>query len=134
MIFDFFRHEINTLREGRNQNQEQLTVEWITQSISQFRKELIELREIALNSSMTINENCIQKKDLEDLNLEMKLLKEGQQTNSLLVQELRDEFQQNEDENQRSFIRLQTQSDNKDSKEHGEGNMVSFLIESTKSN
>lgn len=127
MISKFFRHEIKTLREERNANKEQLTVEWMSQSIAQIRKELIEVREISLNASREINEQRIQRKDVDELKLELKLMKEGLQTNSLLIQELRDEFQQNEDENQRTFIRLQHQSENKDSNEEGgEENSVSI--------
>lgn len=129
MLFKYFRHEIKTLREERSQNKEQLTVEWMSQSIAEIRKELIEVREISLNASREINEQRIQWKDVDDLKLELKLMKEGLQTNSLLIQELRDEFQQNEDENQRSFIRLQHQSENKDSNEDdGEENSVSTQL------
>lgn len=110
----------------------------MSQSIAQLRKELIEVREISLNASREINDHRIQRKDVDELKLELKLMKEGQQTNSLLIQELRDEFQQNEDENQRKFIRLQHQSDNKDSKEQSddddEENLVSRIKESSKSN
>lgn len=132
MISKYFRHEIKTLREERNENKEQLTVEWMSQSIAQLRKELIEVREISLNASREINEQRIQQKDVDELKLELKLMKEGLQTNSLLIQELRDEFQQNEDENQRTFIRLQHQLENKNSNEDGgeENSVSSIKIES----
>ncbi|CAD7078078.1 unnamed protein product [Hermetia illucens] len=99
------RQEVKTLREGGNGNRERLTVEWLTQSIAEMRKELTELQEIASNASKDLNRRsqtfedlATIRNDFKTVKLELEALKHRQEKSEVFVRELREEALQTEDD------------------------------------
>ncbi|XP_068145716.1 protein scabrous [Drosophila tropicalis] len=115
------RHEVATLRAAQSGNKERLTVEWLQQSISEIRKQLVELQRSAGNMAKDVQIRSAGYEDLatirhdyEQLQLELTAQRERQQQTEVYVQELREEIMQQE-QDFRHQLNKQTQSQTRDS-------------------
>ncbi|XP_017087923.2 protein scabrous [Drosophila bipectinata] len=116
------RDEVATLRAAQSGNKERLTVEWLQQSISEIRKQLVELQRSAGNvakdvqqRSSTYEDLATIRSDYQQLKLELAAQRERQQQTEVFVQELREEMLQQEQDFQHALVKLQK----KDQKERG---------------
>lgn len=96
---------MQTLRATHSGNKERLTVEWLQQSISEIRKQLVELQRTAgnvakdvLHSGGAYEDLATIRSDYQQLKLEVAAQRERQQQTEVLVQELREEMLQQEQE------------------------------------
>lgn len=96
---------MQTLRATHSGNKERLTVEWLQQSISEIRKQLVELQRTAGNvvkdvrhSGGAYEDLATIRSDYQQLKLEVAAQRERQQQTEVLVQELREEMLQQEQE------------------------------------
>lgn len=109
---DQLRHEIKTLRDSHiGGNKEKLTVEWISQSIAEIRKELSELQGVASKASKDVSQRTQNfedlatiKSDFHQFKLELESLKERQQTTEVFVKELREDAIQREEDMRRILL------------------------------
>ncbi|XP_055858863.1 protein scabrous [Episyrphus balteatus] len=109
---DQLRHEIKTLRDSHiGGNKEKLTVEWISQSIAEIRKELSELQGVASKASKDVSQRTQNfedlatiKSDFHQFKLELEALKERQQTTEVFVKELREDAIQREEDMRRILL------------------------------
>ncbi|XP_055918937.1 protein scabrous [Eupeodes corollae] len=109
---DQLRHEIKTLRDSHiGGNKEKLTVEWISQSIAEIRKELSELQNLASKASKDVSQRTQNfedlatiKSDFHQFKLELVALKERQQTTEVFVKELREDAIQREEDMRRILL------------------------------
>ncbi|XP_064543758.1 protein scabrous [Drosophila montana] len=102
---DQLRREMQTLRATHSGNKERLTVEWLQQSISEIRKQLVELQRTAANVAKDVRHEGTAYEDLatirndyQQLKLELAAQRERQQQTEVIVQELREELLQQEQE------------------------------------
>ncbi|XP_030565853.1 protein scabrous isoform X1 [Drosophila novamexicana] len=102
---DQLRREMETLRATHSGNKERLTVEWLQQSISEIRKQLVELQRTAANVAKDVRHEGTAYEDLatirndyQQLKLELAAQRERQQQTEVIVQELREELLQQEQE------------------------------------
>ncbi|XP_013109646.2 protein scabrous [Stomoxys calcitrans] len=106
------RQEVQELRNGQTAsssgNKERLTIEWLQQSVSELRKQLVELQQIASNAMRDVatrtqswEDLTTIRSDFQQLKLELAALKEHQQQTDVYVQELREETQQQEEDYKR---------------------------------
>lgn len=96
---------MQTLRATHSGNKERLTVEWVQQSISEIRKQLVELQRTAGNVAKDVRHSggayedlATIRSDYQQLKLEVAAQRERQQQTEVLVQELREEMLQQEQE------------------------------------
>lgn len=96
---------MQTLRATHSGNKERLTVEWLQQSISEIRKQLVELQRTAGNVAKDVRHSggayedlATIRSDYQQLKLEVAAQRERQQQTEVLVQELREEMLQQEQE------------------------------------
>lgn len=96
---------MQTLRATHSGNKERLTVEWLQQSISEIRKQLVELQRTAGNVAKDVRHSggayedlATIRSDYQQLKLELAAQRERQQQTEVLVQELREEMLQQEQE------------------------------------
>lgn len=96
---------MQTLRATHSGNKERLTVEWLQQSISEIRKQLVELQRSAGNVAKDVRHSggayedlATIRSDYQQLKLEVAAQRERQQQTEVLVQELREEMLQQEQE------------------------------------
>lgn len=96
---------METLRATHSGNKERLTVEWLQQSISEIRKQLVELQRTAANVAKDVRHEGTAYEDLatirndyQQLKLELAAQRERQQQTEVIVQELREELLQQEQE------------------------------------
>lgn len=96
---------MQTLRATHSGNKERLTVEWLQQSISEIRKQLVELQRTAGNVAKDVRHSggayedlATIRSDYQQLKLELAAQRERQQQTDVLVQELREEMLQQEEE------------------------------------
>lgn len=111
-----------TLRAAQSGNKERLTVEWLQQSISEIRKQLVELQRSAGNvandvqqRSSTYEDLATIRSDYQQLKLDLAAQRERQQQTEVFVQELREEMLQQEQDFQHALVKLQK----RDQKERG---------------
>ncbi|EDV36350.2 uncharacterized protein Dana_GF12920 [Drosophila ananassae] len=116
------RDEVATLRAAQSGNKERLTVEWLQQSISEIRKQLVELQRSAGNvandvqqRSSTYEDLATIRSDYQQLKLDLAAQRERQQQTEVFVQELREEMLQQEQDFQHALVKLQK----RDQKERG---------------
>lgn len=112
----FCRREMQTLRATHSSNKERLTVEWLQQSISEIRKQLVELQRTAGSVAKDVRHGGAAYEDLatirndyQQLKLELAAQRERQQQTEVIVQELREELMQQEQEYKHDLIRQQQQ-------------------------
>lgn len=86
------------MREGANLNKEHLTVQWMSESISEVRNEVAELQESLANVTRRLQQRTPimeeineMKDEIAGVHLEMKALRERNERNERAVKELRDE-------------------------------------------
>ncbi|XP_023160429.2 protein scabrous [Drosophila hydei] len=113
---DQLRREMQTLRATHSSNKERLTVEWLQQSISEIRKQLVELQRTAGSVAKDVRHGGAAYEDLatirndyQQLKLELAAQRERQQQTEVIVQELREELMQQEQEYKHDLIRQQQQ-------------------------
>ncbi|KAH8258446.1 hypothetical protein KR038_011593, partial [Drosophila bunnanda] len=116
------REELAALRASQNGNKERLTVEWLQQTISEIRKQLVDLQRTAGNvakdvqqRSSTFEDLATIRSDYQQLKLELAAQRERQQQTEVYVQELREEMLQQEQDFQHALVKLERQ--HKDPKE-----------------
>lgn len=121
-MFFFCREEIATLRASQSGNKERLTVEWLQQTISEIRKQLVDLQRTAgsvakdvQQRSSTFEDLATIRSDYQQLKLELAAQRERQQQTEVYVQELREEMLQQEQDFQHALVKLQRRP--KDTKE-----------------
>jgi len=119
LISDFIkfsprREEVAALRSSQSGNKERLTVEWLQQTISEIRKQLVDLQRTAGNvardvqqRSSTFEDLATIRSDYQQLKLELAAQRERQQQTEVYVQELREEVLQQEQDFQHALVRLQ---------------------------
>ncbi|KAM8714440.1 hypothetical protein ACLKA7_014553 [Drosophila subpalustris] len=103
---DQLRREVQMLRATHSGNKERLTVEWLQQSISEIRKQLVELQRTAGNvakdarhgDSAAYEDLATIRNDYQQLKLELAAQRERQQQTEVIVQEMREELMQQEQE------------------------------------
>lgn len=102
---DQLRREVQTLRATHSGNKERLTVEWLQQSISEIRKQLVELQRTAGNVAKDVRHDggayedlATIRNDYQQLKLELAAQRERQQQTEVIVQEMREEMMQQEQE------------------------------------
>lgn len=105
ILISLCRREMQTLRATHSGNKERLTVEWLQQSISEIRKQLVELQRTAGNVAKDVRHSggayedlATIRSDYQQLKLELAAQRERQQQTEVLVQELREEMLQQEQE------------------------------------
>ncbi|XP_055620393.1 protein scabrous [Toxorhynchites rutilus septentrionalis] len=116
---DHLREDIKVLREGSSPNKERLTVQWLSQSISEIRSELAELQESSSNVSkdaqlrnqLTEDINTL-RADISTMKLELESLKSRQEKTEVLVRELREEAVQSAEDIRRSLNRQREKTTN----------------------
>lgn len=93
-----FRQEIKSLRKASTSNKERLTVEWLSESITELRTELSELQEASSNASRNLNRPSAVQEDVVELRndftkmqLEIEAIKLRQESTERLVKELQSE-------------------------------------------
>ncbi|XP_016943521.3 protein scabrous [Drosophila suzukii] len=108
------REEVAALRSSQSGNKERLTVEWLQQTISEIRKQLVDLQRTAGNvardvqqRSSTFEDLATIRSDYQQLKLELAAQRERQQQTEVYVQELREEVLQQEQDFQHALVRLQ---------------------------
>ncbi|XP_037717236.1 protein scabrous [Drosophila subpulchrella] len=108
------REEVASLRSSQSGNKERLTVEWLQQTISEIRKQLVDLQRTAGNvardvqqRSSTFEDLATIRSDYQQLKLELAAQRERQQQTEVYVQELREEVLQQEQDFQHALVRLQ---------------------------
>ncbi|XP_016957627.1 protein scabrous [Drosophila biarmipes] len=108
------REEVASLRSSQSGNKERLTVEWLQQSISEIRKQLVDLQRTAGNVARDVQQRSSSFEDLatirsdyQQLQLELAAQRERQQQTEVYVQELREEVLQQEQDFQHALVRLQ---------------------------
>lgn len=91
-------------------NKERLTVQWLSQSITELRKELAEVQQSTSSTSKDIQrKNIIMedindiKNDLNTIKLEISSMQARQEKTDILVRELREEAVQSAEDIKRSF-------------------------------
>jgi len=96
---------VQTLRATHSGNKERLTVEWLQQSISEIRKQLVELQRTAGNVAKDVRHDggayedlATIRNDYQQLKLELAAQRERQQQTEVIVQEMREELMQQEQE------------------------------------
>jgi len=96
---------VQTLRATHSGNKERLTVEWLQQSISEIRKQLVELQRTAGNVAKDVRHGggayedlATIRNDYQQLKLELAAQRERQQQTEVIVQEMREEMMQQEQE------------------------------------
>ncbi|EDW02021.1 protein scabrous [Drosophila grimshawi] len=109
---DQLRIEMQTLRATHSGTKERLTVEWLQQSISEIRKQLVELQRTASNVARDVRHGGAAYEDLatirndyQQLKLELAAQRERQQQTEVIVQELREELLQQEQEHKHQLNR-----------------------------
>lgn len=107
---------MQTLRATHSGNKERLTVEWLQQSISEIRKQLVELQRTAGSVAKDVRHGGAAYEDLatirndyQQLKLELAAQRERQQQTEVIVQELREELLQQEQEYKHDLNRQQQQ-------------------------
>ncbi|XP_034475987.1 protein scabrous [Drosophila innubila] len=102
---DQLRREVQMLRATHSGNKERLTVEWLQQSISEIRKQLVELQRTAGNVAKDVRHGggayedlATIRNDYQQLKLELAAQRERQQQTEVIVQEMREEMMQQEQE------------------------------------
>ncbi|KAH8402372.1 hypothetical protein KR009_011597, partial [Drosophila setifemur] len=118
------RDEVATLRASQTGNKERLTVEWLQQTISEIRKQLVDVQRTAgtlskdvQQRSSTFEDLATIRSDYQQLKLELAGQRERQQQTEVFVQELREEMLQQEQDFQHALVKLQMKK--KEQKEHG---------------
>ncbi|XP_017873085.1 PREDICTED: protein scabrous-like [Drosophila arizonae] len=113
---DQLRREMQTLRATHSGNKERLTVEWLQQSISEIRKQLVELQRTAGSVAKDVRHGGAAYEDLatirsdyQQLKLELAAQRERQEQTEVIVQELREELLQQEQEYKHDLNRQQQQ-------------------------
>ncbi|XP_017054300.1 protein scabrous [Drosophila ficusphila] len=108
------REEVASLRSSQSGNKERLTVEWLQQTISEIRKQLVDLQRTAGNvakdvqqRSSTFEDLATIRSDYQQLKLELAAQRERQQQTEVYVQELREELLQQEQDFQHALARQQ---------------------------
>ncbi|XP_017078956.2 protein scabrous [Drosophila eugracilis] len=108
------REEVASLRSSQSGNKERLTVEWLQQTISEIRKQLVDLQRTAGNvardvqqRSSTFEDLATIRSDYQQLKLELAAQRERQQQTEVYVQELREEMLQQEQDFQHALVKLQ---------------------------
>ena len=103
---------MKALREGVSTNKERLTMQWLSQSITEIRSEIAELQESSSNLSKNFQKkNLISediqslRADLQNLRLELTAIKSRQGNTEVVVQELREEVIQSTEDLRRSLLR-----------------------------
>ncbi|XP_039435668.1 protein scabrous [Culex pipiens pallens] len=116
---DALRADIKVLREGSSPNKDRLTVQWLSQSISEIRSELAELQESSSNVSKDaqlrnqLTEDITGlRADFATLRLELESLRSRQDKTEVLVRELREEAVQSAQDIRRSWNRLHEKNAN----------------------
>ncbi|XP_017008524.2 protein scabrous [Drosophila takahashii] len=111
------REEVASLRSSQSGNKERLTVEWLQQTISEIRKQLVDLQRTAGNvardvqqRSSTFEDLATIRSDYQQLKLELAAQRERQQQTEVFVQELREEMLQQEQDFQHALVKLQKRS------------------------
>ncbi|XP_034107079.1 protein scabrous [Drosophila albomicans] len=113
---DQLRREVQTLRATHSGNKERLTIEWLQQSISEIRKQLVELQRTAGNVANDVRHNggagyyedlATIRNDYQQLKLELAAQREKQQQTEVIVQEMREELMQQEQEYKHQLNRQQ---------------------------
>ena len=110
-MYFIFREEIKTLREGgAPSNKERLTVQWLSQSISELRSELAELQESSSNASKNVQQRnqifediSTIRSDISHMRLELDSVKSRQEKIEVLVRELREEAVQSAEDLRKSL-------------------------------
>ncbi|ALC40567.1 sca [Drosophila busckii] len=97
------RREVQALRATHGGNKERLTVEWLQQSISEIRKQLVELQRSAgavakdvRHESTAYEDLATIRSDYQQLKLELAAQRERQEQSEVLLVELREELMQQE--------------------------------------
>nr|AAA28880.1 scabrous protein [Drosophila melanogaster] len=108
------REELAALRSSQSGNKERLTVEWLQQTISEIRKQLVDLQRTASNvaqdvqqRSSTFEDLATIRSDYQQLKLDLAAQRERQQQTEVYVQELREEMLQQEQDFQHALVKLQ---------------------------
>ncbi|KAH8365283.1 hypothetical protein KR084_007936, partial [Drosophila pseudotakahashii] len=108
------REEVAALRSSQTGNKERLTVEWLQQTISEIRKQLVDLQRTAGNVARDVQQRSSSFEDLatirsdyQQLKLELNAQRERQQQTEVFVQELREEMLQQEQDFQHALVKLQ---------------------------
>ncbi|XP_017125711.2 protein scabrous [Drosophila elegans] len=108
------REEVAQLRSSQSGNKERLTVEWLQQTISEIRKQLVDLQRTAGNvardvqqRSSTFEDLATIRSDYQQLKLELAAQRERQQQTEVYVQELREEMLQQEQDFQHALVKQQ---------------------------
>ncbi|XP_058456228.1 protein scabrous [Malaya genurostris] len=119
---DHMREDIKALRDSSSPNKERLTVQWLSQSISEIRSELAELQESSSNASkdaqlknQLMEDINTLRADFATLKLELESLKSRQEKTEVLVNELREEAVQGAEDIRRSLTRQREMVDIADS-------------------
>ncbi|XP_030387404.1 protein scabrous [Scaptodrosophila lebanonensis] len=115
------RREVQALRDAQSSaNKERLTVEWLQQSISEIRKQLVELQRTAgtVAKDMQVRSTGYEdlatiRNDFQQIKLELAAQRERQQQNEVLVQELREELLQQEEDYRRLLNKQEQQKQEK---------------------
>lgn len=104
-----FRQEIKAIRKASSSNKERLTVEWLSESITELRTELSELQEASSNASRNSNRPSAVQEDLFELRndftklkLEIEAIKLRQESTERLVKELQSEAVQRDEDLRKS--------------------------------
>ncbi|KAH8277640.1 hypothetical protein KR018_002530, partial [Drosophila ironensis] len=112
--FKQLRVEVEALRSAQSGNKERLTVEWLQQTISEIRKQLVDLQRSAgtlakdvQQRSSTYEDLATVRSDYQQLKLDLAAQRERQQQTEVYVQELREEMLQQEQDFQHALVKLQ---------------------------
>lgn len=107
-------------------NNERLTIKWLQQSVSELRKQLVDLQQIASNAmrdvmirTQSLEDLATLRSDFQQLKLEMTALRERQQTDEGHIHELRETLQQQEQDFNHALLTF-TESKNNAASENQE--------------
>lgn len=99
------------MREGVSTNKDRLTMQWLSQSITEIRSEIAEIQESTSNLSKNFQQkNLISeditslRSDLQNLRLELTAIKSRQDSTDVYVRELREEAIQSSEDLRRSLL------------------------------
>lgn len=104
-----YRQEVKVLREGASLNKEHLTIQWLSESITELRNEMTELQESTANVTRVVQLQQYQespameeinelKEGMTKMQLQLKALRTRQDKSEATLRQLRDEaIQQTED-------------------------------------
>lgn len=102
------------MREGVSSNKERLTVQWLSQSITELRSEVAELQDSSSSLSRSIQQKSLSREDIQDLRdenkrfkLELDALRSRQDQSEVLLKELREEAIQSAADLRKSLLQQQ---------------------------